>query len=100
MRSNTGESGGAGGAVVTAASRLDSRPANHADQVEHLRRRIAEVSAKVGSRASGRVRANDPAPASESLLEVPDLLADTLHGTLPKGIVAVLTGARSLPLSM
>jgi hypothetical protein len=108
MRSNTEESGGAGGAVVTVASGLDSRLVNRADQVEHLRRRIAEVSAKVGSRGHGRVRAEEVAPPSESLLaapqsqagSLPSALPGTLAEGLPKGVVAVLTGARSLPLSM
>lgn len=61
---------------------------------------MAEVSAKVGSRTSGRARENGPVLDSDSLLEVPEMLAGALQGTLPKGIVAVLTGARSLPLSM
>ncbi len=85
---------------MTAASGLDLRLANRADQVEHLRRKMAEVSAKVGGRSRERVRTDDPAPASESLLEVPEILADRLSGPLPRGVVAVLTGARSLPLSL
>ncbi|MGH3584186.1 MAG: hypothetical protein ACRDUB_21545, partial [Mycobacterium sp.] len=85
---------------MTAASSLDPRPANRAEQVEHLRRRMAEVSAKGDGRSRGRVRADDPALDSESLLELPEILAGGLSGALPRGVVAVLTGARSLPLSM
>ncbi|MBI3224796.1 MAG: hypothetical protein HYZ39_07030 [Mycolicibacterium cosmeticum] len=85
---------------MTAASSLDPRPANRAEQVEHLRRRMAEVSAKGVGRSRGRVCADDPAPDSESLLELPEILAGGLSGVLPRGVVAVLTGARSLPLSM
>lgn len=85
---------------MTAASSLESRLVNRADQVEHLRRRMAEVSAKVGARSQGRVRAGDPTPTSEGLLEVPETLAERVPAALPRGVVAVLTGARSLPLSM
>ena len=72
------ESDDAGGAAVTAAMSLDQRRLTRAEQVEHLRRKVAAVSGKVGG---GRRRA---APSS-------DLLPDS---------VAVLSGARSLPLSM
>jgi hypothetical protein len=34
------------------------------------------------------------------LLEVPETLAERIPAALPRGVVAVLTGARSLPLSM
>lgn len=61
---------------------------------------MAEVSAKGVGRSRGRVCADDPAPDSESLLELPEILAGGLSGVLPRGVVAVLTGARSLPLSM
>jgi hypothetical protein len=59
---------------------------DRAEQVEHLRRKMAAVSGKVGSGRRGDVRANNVLPESESLL--------------PRGTVAVLSGARSLPLSM
>jgi hypothetical protein len=43
---------------------------------------------------------NAPLPASESLLPMPDSLADLLPASLPRGTVAVLSGARSLSLRM
>lgn len=43
---------------------------------------------------------NDVVPESESLLPLPETLTDVVPTTLPKGTVAVLSGARSLPLSM
>jgi hypothetical protein len=42
----------------------------------------------------------DPLPDSESLLPLPESLAELLPNSLPRGTVAVLSGARSLPLSM
>ncbi len=57
--------------------KLESRLVSRADQVEHLRRRMAEVSAKIGTRSQGRVHTGDPTPASESLLEVPETLAES-----------------------
>ena len=39
-------------------------------------------------------------PASETLLPVPESLAELLPDSLPRGTVAVLSGARSLPLRM
>jgi hypothetical protein len=39
-------------------------------------------------------------PESEIKLPIPQLLADVLPDALPRGTVAVLSGARSLPLSM
>ena len=43
---------------------------------------------------------NASLPASETLLPIPKSLADLLPNSLPRGSVAVLSGARSLPLSM
>ncbi|MDX1875909.1 hypothetical protein SBI67_27650 [Mycolicibacterium sp. 120266] len=85
---------------MTVSSGLDVQRINRDDQVEHLRRRIAEVSARVGSRSRGGVRADTPEPESESLLTIPETLAGRLPVALPRGTAAVLTGARSLPLSM
>ena len=75
---------------MTAALRLDQRRPDRAEQLEHLRRRIAAVSGKVGGGRREAAPAVEPPPVSESLLPVP----------LPRGTVAVLTGARSLALSM
>jgi hypothetical protein len=76
---------------------------NRAEQVEHLRRQMAAVSAassKVGSSRRGPAVSNDLLPDSENLLPVPETLAELLPSSLPRGTVAVLSGARSLPLSM
>jgi hypothetical protein len=67
---------------------------DRAEQLKLLRRQMAAVSGKVGS-GSG-----DLLPESESLLPIPRLLADVLPDALSRGTVAVLSGARSLPLSM
>jgi hypothetical protein len=85
---------------VTAALDLDQRRLNHAEQVEHLRRKIAAVSGKVGGGRRGAARSTDPLPDSETLLPIPESLGDVLTAPLPRGTVAVLSGARSLPLSM
>lgn len=69
---------------------------DRAEQLKLLRRQMASVSGKVGS---GR-RADDLLPESETRLSIPPLLADVLPDALPRGTVAVLSGARSLPLSM
>lgn len=73
---------------------------DRAEQLQQLRRQIAAVSGKVGPRwASGSVPA--PAiPASESLLPVPESLAELLPGGLPRGVVGVLSGARSLTVGL
>jgi hypothetical protein len=79
---------------------LDQRRLNRAEQVEHLRRKIAAVSDKVGGSRRGAAPSTEQLPASESLLPMPESLAELLPESLPRGTVAVLTGARSLPLSM
>ena len=76
-----------------------------AEQLKQLRRQMAAVSGKVGA---GRQAGSHSHPAlaeallpdSEVKLPVPPSLADALPGALPRGTVAVLSGARSLPLSM
>ncbi|OBB77415.1 hypothetical protein [Mycobacterium sp. 852014-52144_SCH5372336] len=83
---------------MTAAVSLNQRQLTRAEQVEHLRRKIAAVSSKVGDGRRGVVAAVEPLPASESLLPVPETLAELAQ--LPRGTVAVVSGARSLPLSM
>ena len=88
------------GAVVTAAMSLDQHQGDHAEQVEHLRRKMAAISGKVGPGRRGHVPSNDVLPESESLLPLPESLTEVLPITLPRGTVAVLSGARSLSLSM
>jgi hypothetical protein len=85
---------------VTAAVTLGQRRFNRAEQVEHLRQKIAAVSGKVGGGHRGPDPSADLLPASESLLPMPEVLAESLPTSLPRGTVAVLSGARSLPLSM
>jgi len=89
---------------VTAAMSLDRGGLNRSEQVEHLRRKMAMMSGKgSGSTASSRrgaMPSNTPLPDSETLLPLPDSLADLLPASLPRGTVAVLSGARSLLLSM
>src|ERR1700757_4093936 len=75
---------------MTAAFASDHR----AEQLESLRRRMAEMSGTVAAPA------DDLLPESESRLELPQWLADSLPVALPRGTVAVLLGARSLLLSM
>ena len=69
---------------------------DRAEQLKLLRRQMAAVSGKVGS---GR-RAEAELPESEASLPIPPMLADALPQALPRGTVAVLSGARSLPVSM
>lgn len=85
---------------MTAAMNLDQRQLTRAEQVEHLRRKIASVSSKVGGGRRGAAPSVDQLPAAESLLPIPELLAERLPTALPRGTVAVVSGARSLPLSM
>jgi hypothetical protein len=89
---------------VTAVMDVDQRLRNRAEQVEHLRRKMAEVSGRasgaVGQPQRGAMPSRTSLPASETLLPIPESLADLLPASLPRGTVAVLSGARSLPLSM
>lgn len=70
-----------------------------ADQLKQLRRQMAAVSGKVG-RTRAPEGGTDPLPASATTLPVPSLLAGLLPTGLPRGTVAVLSGARSLTLNM
>ena len=83
---------------------VNQRGQNRAEQVEYLRRKMAEVSGRtsgsVGSTQRGSMPSNASLPASETLLPVPESLADQLPAPLPRGSVAVLSGARSLPLRL
>lgn len=85
---------------MTAAMNLDQRQLTHAEQVEHLRRKIAAVSGKVGGGRRGAAPSTDQLPGSETLLPMPESLTELLPAPLPRGTVAVVSGARSLPLSM
>ncbi|MCV7172763.1 hypothetical protein H7I41_22840 [Mycobacterium manitobense] len=85
---------------MTAATSLDLRRLNHTEQVEHLRKQMATVGGKVGSGRRGAAPSADLLPESESLLPLPESLAGLLPTSLPRGTVAVATGARSLSLSM
>jgi hypothetical protein len=73
---------------------------DRSEQLKQLRRQIAAVSGKVGSSRRGHTGADDLLPDSQARLPVPQLLANVLPDALPRGTVAVLSGARSLPLSM
>ncbi len=85
---------------MAAAIALEKRQLDRAEQLEQLRRQMAAVSGKVGARWRPAESADDALPAEESLLAVPDVLAELLPAGLPKGTVAVLSGARSLPVGM
>jgi hypothetical protein len=80
---------------MTAAFASSSRQETRAEQLESLRRRMAGMS---GSHRSHIVH-EELLPDSESRLALPPWLADLLP-PLPRGTVAVLSGARSLLLSM
>ena len=67
---------------------------NRAEQLESLRRRMAEMSRRPVAPA------DDLLPDSEARLTLPRWLAESLPVPLPRGTVAVLSGARSLLLSM
>ena len=73
-----------------------------AEQLESLRRQMALISGKTsGKRPEAAItRSEDLLPESESLLPVPRWLAELLPAQVPRGTVAVLSGARSLLLSM
>jgi hypothetical protein len=71
---------------------------NRAEQLESLRRQIAVLSGTVSEAVV--TRSDDLLPESESQLPIPQWLADALPAPLPRGTVAMLSGARSLLLSM
>ena len=79
---------------MTVAFASEQRQENRAEQLESLRRRMAEMSGAVAARA------DDLLPESESLLALPQWLAESLPAPLSRGSVAVLSGARSLLLSV
>lgn len=79
---------------MTAAFASGPRQENRAEQLESLRRRMAELSGQAVASA------DELLPDSESRLALPQWLAEFLPVPLPRGTVAVLSGARSLLLSM
>ncbi len=83
---------------MTAAFTSDQRRENRAEQLESLRRQMAVLSGKVSGTAVAS--ADDLLPDSEARLALPQWLADALPVPVPRGSVAVLSGARSLLLSM
>lgn len=88
---------------MTAAVDLGQRHnsgGHRADQLEQLRRQMAAVSGKVGAGRRGSAPSAAAAPVFEAALPVPSLLAGVLPAGLPRGTVAVLSGARSLMLNM
>ena len=85
---------------MTAAIALDQRHSDRAEQLQQLRRQMAAVSGKVGGHHPATERADELLPASETLLPVPETLAGLLPAGLPRGAVAVASGALSLPVSM
>src|SRR6201987_3887646 len=78
--------------------RLDRHPPDRAEQVEHLRRKIAAVSGRVSRGHSAPPRVEDLIPDSESLLPMPESLAGRVPAALPRGSVVVASGPRSLTL--
>ncbi|MEE3750906.1 hypothetical protein [Mycobacterium intracellulare] len=83
---------------MTAAFASSHHEETRAEQLESLRRRMAGISAKRSGPAFGGPA--DELLDSESQLALPQWLADLLPAPLPRGTVAVLSGARSLLLSM
>jgi hypothetical protein len=71
---------------------------NRTEQLDSLRRRMAQISGKTSDHVTART--DDLLPDAESRLALPQWLADSLPVPLPRGTVAVLTGARSLLVSM
>jgi hypothetical protein len=88
---------------MTAMLASEEHQYNRAEQLKQLRRQMAgisEASGKIGAPRRGHAQADDLLPDSEARLPVPRLLSEVLPDALPRGAVAVLSGARSLPLSM
>jgi hypothetical protein len=86
--------------VLTAALAPERAWFDRSEQLKQLRKQIAAVSSKVEHGCQPSPPGETPYPASESLLAVPDSLVQLLPAGLPRGVVGVLTGARSLSLSM
>ena len=94
---------------MAVAMNLEQHRKQRAEQVEQLRRRIAEVSDRMGAGTTGARSVQPPSRVANSL-PVPDETpfgpgADMLPAPVParglvKGSVAVLSGARSLGLQL
>lgn len=80
---------------MTTAIAAGAGRSGRAEQLQQLRRQIAAVTGEVGPRWAAPEPRTTVMPASQSLLPVPDSLAAALPGGLPRGAVAVLSGARS-----
>jgi hypothetical protein len=85
---------------MTAMLASEEHQHDRAEQLKQLRRQMAAVSGKVGASRRGHAHVEDLLPGSEAGLPVPQSLSEVLPDALPRGAVAVLSGARSLPLSM
>ena len=85
---------------MTAAMSLDRRAIDRAEQVEHLRRQMAAVSGKVSRGHATPPPVEELIADSKSLLPLPESLAEHLRLALPRGSVAVASGARSLTLEV
>jgi len=83
---------------MTADTASDVAGLDRAEQLESLRRKMALISGKMPEAAVAR--SEELLPESESQLPVPRWLAELLPTQVPRGTVAVLSGARSLLLSM
>jgi hypothetical protein len=84
---------------MTAAFASNPHRETRAEQLESLRRRMASISGRKAAPAAA-APAEDLLPNSESQLALPPWLAELLPVPVPRGTVAVLSGARSLLLSM
>ncbi len=87
-------------AAITFGNISRDQQRDRAEQLQQLRRQMAAVSGKVGGSRRGIERADEVLPSSECLLPIPESLAAAIPTGLPRGTVAVLSGARSLPVSM
>lgn len=84
---------------MTAAFASSPHQETRAEQLESLRRQMASISGRKAV-PSAAAPAGDLLPDSEAQLALPPWLADLLPAPVPRGTVAVLSGARSLLLSM
>lgn len=98
---------------MTVAMDLEQHRKERAEQVEQLRRRIAEVSGRMEIPGARKAADDDLSSAAKNLLKAPDppiappddalpepSVPGPLSQLLPRGTVAVLSGARSLALRM
>ena len=83
---------------MTAAMTLDQHRLDRAEQVEHLRKKMAAISEKVAYGHSAPNRVDELIPTAKSLLPMSTSQVEHLPAALPRGSVVVATGARSLLL--